>query len=168
MIDRSLSFRIGTLPPNPRHTLPADAEKINQNCRVKRHDWRSFRRFRRIGFDEASVRLRQIETKYMQLHARSLFRPSAEHRIGHSARLKSLSRTVNFKTLFIGSGRIEIRATRKTGCATAVTGGPAVSLAQTCSYNCGRARGSALKDRLSFPRFGGHRIKRLGALPVRG
>jgi hypothetical protein len=55
--------------------------------------------------------------------------------------------TVNFKTLFIGSGRIEIRATRKTGCATAVTGGPAVSLAQTCSYNCGRARGSALKDR---------------------
>lgn len=147
MIDRSLSFRIGTLPPNPRHTLPADAEKINQNCRVKRHDWRSFRRFRWIGFDKASVRLRQIETKYMQLHARSLFRPSAEHRIGHSARLKSLSRTVNFKTLFIGSGRIEIRATRKTGCATAVTGGPAVSLAQTCSYNCGRARGSALKDR---------------------
>jgi hypothetical protein len=29
---------------------PADAEKINQNCRVKRHDRRSFRRFRRIGF----------------------------------------------------------------------------------------------------------------------
>jgi hypothetical protein len=57
------------------------------------------------------------------------------------------SPTVNFKTLFIGSGRIEIRATRKTGCATAVTGGPAISLAQTCSYNCGRARGFALKDR---------------------